>query len=312
MTHTCESIRNRFFLMLYGELPFDQEEQVHQHLAGCSSCQDALDLARRLHSALDEEEPELPPSLLVDSRRSLRLALAGERELQAGGLASRWSGWPRMTQWMVLLKPVGVAAMVLVAFVAGRSVDSVSAGEPLSMGSLVGARQAPMASRVSLVEPEQGGGVRIALDETRRRVVRGSMEDPSIRQLLMTVARESSDPGLRVESVEMLCSRSGETEVRNALLQALEHDAVPGVRLKALEGLKPFAKDAQTRQTVARVLLKDTHAAVRTQAIDLLTQSPSADVVAPLQELMLREQDDYVRLRTQSILRNMKASPGMF
>jgi hypothetical protein len=84
------------------------------------------------------------------------------------------------------------------------------------------------------------------------------------------------------------------------------------VRLKALEGLKLFSKDQQTRQVLARVLLNDTHAAVRAQAIDLLTQSPSADVVAPLQELMRREQDDYVRLRTQSILRDMKASPGIF
>jgi plasmid stability protein len=301
MTQTCESFRDRLSLLLYGELTFEQEEQIHQHVAGCSACQMELDRARRMHQALDEEEPVMPAALLVDARRSLRLRLAGERERAAVRAAGgRW-----MLSWSAFLKPAGVLAALVAAFAAGRSTDGLP-------GIVAGTRQTPVASRVSFVEPEQGGGVRISLDETRRRVVRGSMEDPSIRQLLMTAARDSSDPGLRVESVEMLCSRSGEAEVRNALLHALEHDSVPSVRLKALEGLKLFSKDQQTRQVLARVLLNDTHAAVRAQAIDLLTQSPSADVVAPLQELMRREQDDYVRLRTQSILRDMKASPGIF
>ena len=143
-------------------------------------------------------------------------------------------------------------------------------------------------------------------------MVSGSLEDPEIRQLLLAAAKDPTDPGLRVESVEVLCSRSQEAEIRDALLYALEHDSNPGVRLKAIAGLKEYSKDPEARQVLARVLLKDTNAGVRAQAIDVLTQQRSKDVVGSLQELLRREDNDYVRQRTQRALNEMKASPGVF
>ena len=96
------------------------------------------------------------------------------------------------------------------------------------------------------------------------------------------------------------------------MLFALEHDSNPGVRLKAIAGLKEYSKDPEARQVLARVLLKDTNAGVRAQAIDVLTQERSKDVVGPLQELLRREDNDYVRQRTQRALNEMRASPGVF
>jgi HEAT repeat protein len=84
------------------------------------------------------------------------------------------------------------------------------------------------------------------------------------------------------------------------------------VRLKAIDGLKAYAKDQRTRQALTRVLLNDTNPGVRAQAIDVLTQVRSQDMVGPLQELLRKEDNGYVRMRTERVLEEMKASPGIF
>jgi hypothetical protein len=298
---TCQMMERDLPLFLYGELSFDQEEQVHQHLAGCEACQNALVELQSLHAALDQQDVTVPDGLLVAARRSLRQSISVEAER-----AAEPSFWQRLLAWPAW-KPAGAVAAVAMAFFGGRMTNVQLAGlEPSS------AEAAPMVSRVRYVEPNQAGGVQIVLDETRQRVVSGNMEDQAIRQLLLAAAKDPSDPGLRVESVEMLSSRSQEAEIRNALLAVLEHDANPGVRLKALEGLKAFAKDQPTRQVLSRVLLKDTNSGVRSAAIDVLTSVNSQDTVGTLQELMRREDNDYVRLRTRKALSEMKASPGIF
>jgi hypothetical protein len=66
------------------------------------------------------------------------------------------------------------------------------------------------------------------------------------------------------------------------------------------------------RRVLAEVLLKDDNPGLRTQAIELLTQSHDREMVGVLQELMGREDNDYIRLRTQRALREMKASVETF
>jgi HEAT repeat protein len=112
--------------------------------------------------------------------------------------------------------------------------------------------------------------------------------------------------------MDLLKDQSETKEVRRALLAALQHDTNPGVRLKALEGLRGNASDAETRRVLAQVLLKDENPGVRTQAIDLLTGQSEPDMVGVLQELVSREENNYVRLKCQKALREMNASVETF
>jgi len=57
----------------------------------------------------------------------------------------------------------------------------------------------PGASRVRYVEPASDGRVQIVLDETRQRIVSGRVDDQQIRALLLTAAKDPSDPGLRAK-----------------------------------------------------------------------------------------------------------------
>ena len=133
-----------------------------------------------------------------------------------------------------------------------------------------------MTSRVRYVEPVSPGRVQIVLDETRQRVLSGSVDDEAIQRLLLTAAKDPSDAGLRVESVDLLKNNSQSAEIRKALVYSLQHDPNAGVRLKALDGLKQFAEDPDTRQALTQVLLKDDNPGVRTQVIDLLVQQRSS------------------------------------
>jgi HEAT repeat protein len=112
--------------------------------------------------------------------------------------------------------------------------------------------------------------------------------------------------------MDILKTRPYSADVRRALLQALQHDPNPGVRLKALEGLKQFAAEPDVRSTLAGVLLADDNPGVRTQAIDLLIQKREEDIVGVLQELMQKDNNNYVRLRCQRALQEMNASVGTF
>src|SRR5256885_15086852 len=95
-----------------------------------------------------------------------------------------------------------------------------------------------MVSSIRSVQPDKTGSVQISLDETRRRVVSGRLDDHNIQRLLMAAAREQDNPGVRVESVELLKDRGSSAAVRTVLLEAVTRDPNPGVRLKALAGLK--------------------------------------------------------------------------
>jgi hypothetical protein len=203
-------------------------------------------------------------------------------------------------------RPAGAVALVALGFFAARFIGSVPSG--LSLAGV-----APdVVSSVRSVQPDNAGRVQIAVDETHRRIVSGRLDDQNIQRLLMAASREQDNPGVRVESVELLKDRSASAEVRGALLEAVTSDDNPGVRLKALEGLKSFAGAAEVRKTLAQVLLEDDNPAVRIQVIDLLIAHKDDATVSVLQTLVGKEDNSYVRMRCQNALREMKASVGTF
>ena len=286
---SCEEIKDQMPLFLYGELSFDDEEIFERHLAACDGCRRELARVRNLHDLVAEAAltPSLP--LLAECRRELR---------SQSGIRTFAPKWSQSRFW---LQPLAAAAMLMVGF--------FSAKLPVfnSEANLAGVT----VSRVRNIEPDREGRVQLVVDETRQRVIGGRLDDANIRSLMISASREQSDPGLRADSVELLKSRCGSNDVREALLQALQHDNNSGVRLKALEGLRPYAGQPEVRKALSQVLLGDDTPAIRTQAIDLLTSHPG-DIVGVLKQLMEKEQDNYIRLRTIKALHEMNASAGTF
>jgi hypothetical protein len=76
--------------------------------------------------------------------------------------------------------------------------------------------------------------------------------------------------------------------------------------------LKPLAGDPQVRKTLARVLLADDNPAVRMQVVDLLVSHRDDSMVGVLQNLVQKEDNNYVRLKCEKALKDMNASIGTF
>jgi len=300
----CEEVRTTLPLFLYGELSFEEEERLEVHIDECDACRGALVREKALFQSLDAAE-------MVPSQRLLDQCRAELRQRLAHAEPERTNFWDKLRQGFTIhfhfapgfAQPVGALAMLIAGFVAARMMPP----SLLAFHSSAGLVE-PISSRVRYVEPVGQGKVQIVVDETRQHVLSGNLDDQSIQRLLFAAAKDPSDAGLRVESVDLLKTRPQSAEVRNALLSALQHDPNAGVRLKALDGLKEFADDPQTRQTLTQVLLKDDNPGVRTQVIDLLIQHHSGSMVGVLQELMAKEDNGYIRMRCQKALHDMNAS----
>jgi hypothetical protein len=317
---TCTEVRNQLAMMLYGELSFDEEEIVETHLDACAECRAALERQRELHVAFDRLQVEPPPSLLRECRAALGEQLAGAPAQPAVHKQGWWDklvnlvtgpapSGPAFSGW---LRPAGALTLIAVGFVGARIAPMFSTGSGFGLMGVADAS----AAHVRNIETGTDGKVQIVVDETRQRVISGGLEDQQIRSMLLAAASESADPGVRAETVELLTSDASSADVRDMLIGRLRHDQNAGVRLKAMEGLKHLAQDPAVRRTFAEVLLSDGNPGVRTQVIDLLTQgvgpSVDRDLVGALQELMVKENNPYVRERCQSVLASWNASSEIY
>jgi anti-sigma factor RsiW len=309
---TCEETRKNLPLFLYGELSFDEEELVEGHMDECSACRTELARQKTMFAALDSAEIAPTTRMLEESRAELRRRL-GEagRVARTDGAAHGASWWDKVRDGFTInfhfapgiAQVAGAAAMLLLGFLGARLTPNSVLGNFHSAGLVD-----PATSRVRYVEPLAPGRVQIVVDETRQRVLSGNVDDSAIQRLLLTAAKDQSDAGLRVESVDLLKNNSQSAEIRTALVYALEHDSNAGVRLKALDGLKQFAEDPDTRKALTQVLLRDDNPGVRTQVIDLLVKQHTESMVGVLQELMAKEDNGYIRMRCQKVLQEMNAS----
>jgi hypothetical protein len=312
---SCDSIGKLIPLYYYGELAPEEEERVDEHLHACAACTAELEQQRRFAAALDRRQLDPPAALLDECRDDLLAAIAGGAPAPVAVKPAAKGPWALFLEAMAasfagfgrLRQPVGALALVAVGFLAARFT-----GAPPGTAHIPAAPPSDQVfSTVRSVQPDSGGGVRIAFDETRRREVLGRMDDQNIQRLLLAGSREDN-AAVRVESVDLLRSRTGSTEVRDALINALSNDTNPGVRLKALEGLKPLAADQRVRTALAQALMMDDYPAVRMQAVDLLVAHRDGAMVGVLQSSLQRENNDYVRLKCEKALKEMNASVGTF
>ena len=308
----CDALGKSVQLYFYGELTPEEEERLEDHLDGCDACRAELERLRALAAALDRRQEHVPDHLLDQCRSDLRGALHGGmvRDTPAApeprvSLADRLSAL--FAALWGLRQPIGAAALLAVGYFSAQLAHP--AGRP---ALLDGTSAEPVVARVRSVQPDASGRVQISLDEVRRRVISGRLDDGNIQRLLLAASRDENNPGLRVDSMEILKDHAASAEVRASLLNSVAHDANPGVRLKAMEGLKSSAADEEVRKVLAQVLLKDENPAVRIQAIDLLTARRDDSMVGVLQNVVDREDNSYVRWRCEKALKEMNASVGTF
>ncbi len=311
---TCHDVQLRFSLYLYAELDFATEEAVDEHLEECAFCQRALAREKDWHTTASSGQLDIPLNLLSECRRDLHNTLvSGPATAISRPWTFRWPEWLRITphRWSYQLA-VG-SFLVFLGFAGARVADHLgfASESPMSMAGL-----GPGSVHIRDIQPNGPGRVRILYDQIDPREITGSLADQDVKHWLFVAIADPSDPGIRVDSVEMLGNQTGD-DVREALLGRLQHDPNAAVRLKALESVRRFSADPATRSVLRSVLEHDADPAVRSATIDVLAplnERPqlSPELARTLQNLAASESDDYVRGRCLELLRPINAPTDVY
>jgi hypothetical protein len=314
---TCPQVQTNLSLYLYGELDFAHEEELEEHLGGCAFCQQALAREKAWHTAVNAERSDVPLELLAECRQSLKSAISSLKSERKSG----WLRWAERLGFSTTRWSAGLALasfLVFIGFTSARWIDRHGVPGGLQAEGTAGMSLLnPSAARIRDIQPGTDNRVRIIFDQVREGEITGRPDEETVRRLLLAATKDPADPGIRVDSVEMLKNQRG-TDVRDALLYSAQHDTNAAVRLKALEGLRGFVDDPVTRAGLKSVLEHDDNPGVRSEAIDILApvneRFPfNGQLASTLQDVIRAQQDDdYVQARCLQVLREMQTSPDVY
>lgn len=316
----CKDFEPSLALYVYDELSADARTALESHLATCESCRQAVGKARALKQILSERAtPEFAPELLARCRLNLDDALDRER-----------LGWRNLLRdWLpplAMAHPArAVSALVLVAFgfslgwILRPRADVVETPRATSPVSAIGASLVPpdltnaRINSISQVAPgPETGAVRITLNAERRVTMEGSLDDPHIRQVLVDAVKSYDNPGIRLDTLDVLRQGASDPAVQEALLYALAHDPNAGVRLEALKSVRKMGWSPEVRESLVRVVERDANPGVRDGAVDELVNrainGSDQDLVAVFKHLAVSDSDAYVRMRSLGALHQLGAA----
>lgn len=312
----CESAHEKIALAVWSELADGQRQELEQHLAGCEACSNELDAVQALAKAMSLTPVEEPSAnLLARTRLRLEEALdALPRDSWVVRFTQRFSlGMSRLRS-----APLAASALLVIGLAAGAYGGyrtGVQRHDAAQTAMILRAAQqdetnAKIASVSSIVQEPNSENVVVNYNRLVPDSIRGSLDDPQIRQLLLLGAQNRLNPDVRDDSVGLLADecRAGhqctDGPVRNALMVALLYDKSASVRMKALDGLQPYVgDDMRVRDAVLEALMNDSDAQVRGAAIGLLAPVESDSSVREVLHTVATQDDNaHIRDVSQQVL----------
>ena len=344
----CGDIAPLLVFYACDEVEPQEREEIDAHLAACASCAAQLREEQEMQSALVsafQPADQLDPSgaLLAQCRSELSELLD---DLSAPPLREQWSPFGWMRRWMALRPAWSAVGLVLVGLAVGTQVALWMPGRDggFSPGQAVNVVKAALLTNEDLSKmavagvnfapaPDSSGTIQLQVRTEQPIILSGSVDDTDVRRVLTYVVTngERFDPGVRLDCLDVLKTRTGEKDVRQALLAAARKDQNAAVRMKALEALRNSATDNAVRDTLLEALQHDANPGVRVEAVNLLVRSlereapegpvspespeiagsdippdPSVErVIQTLEGLRRSDPNRYVRLRSAAALRQI-------
>jgi hypothetical protein len=333
----CAQMPELSILYACGELGAEERGAVDAHAQSCTRCADLLVREQAIQQLLAHPVGRQEPSeiLLAQCRSELAEALddAAARTASGGWLEAfrpaRWLvqsfvGHPAWSAALLVLFGVALGALAP-QWVSNPRGTQPGAGTP-SMTVSAGRRLSPeefqnlSVAGINYVADNGSGQPDVELHMTAEKpiVLAGSPDDTEVRRVLTFVVTNGQrfDPGVRLDSLEVLRTRTGDADVRRAICAAARSDSNPGVRLKALEALRGASLDDQVRGTLLDALAHDANPGVRVEAINLLSAGVRALTAQPapaaeqellrvLRDHMERDPSNYVRLQSAAAIRDL-------
>jgi hypothetical protein len=316
------------------ELSADERAAVELHAANCARCAEALEREKAMEVLLAHPAERQEPSeiLLAQCRSELAESLDDVTERQA---RASWLDAFRPARWLVqsFVGHPAWSAALLVLFGAAlgtilppylRSMSAGNDAKPqltVSRGRLSDQDLQKMSVAGINWTTDNGSGtpgVELHMTSEKPYVLSGTADDSDVKRVLtfVVVNGQRFDPGVRLDSLDVLRTRTNDADVRKALCTAASKDANPGVRLKALEALGGVVQDELVRQTLVNALMHDDNPGVRVEAINLLqrgaqllSEQPAApgdeELLRVLRECMERDPNNYVRMQSAAAIREL-------
>jgi hypothetical protein len=301
----CEWVKQNIVFYVYDELPDDARHELEQHVARCKDCAAEVESVKQLRTDFAQFPVEEPsPSLLVASRMRLQEALESAEQ---GGWWSRLVFDP--VHWLnqIRFAPALAAAIFIVGFVGGIGATyKMVRGNPAETPASISPTPSfASISGINSISQQPGSNqITVKYDTVSPQEAHGSLSDPNIQQLLLYAARNNFNPGVRMDSVDLLTQQPNNQHVREALLYALRYDSNTGIRLKALDSLGPYVKDdVQVRDAMLESLMSDSNPGVRIEALHLLEPvRADSSVRIVLQRLAAKDDNRYIRSQARSMI----------
>jgi len=317
----CELAHERIVMAAYGELPDDAAHELDRHIAACPECQNDREQLRAL-KLLADAYPVVEPDANLLARSRLRLedaldALPPKTWLERLGqrLSNNFASLQAapVAAGLLLLAGAGAGALGGYHVAASRAAQESAIADPAKTAVVSQTSPMEVASISSIVRQPNSEQVEVHFNRLVPGEVKGSLDDPRIRQLLMLASANASSDNVHDNSVELLASecRAGHGStgagIRDALLVALRYDRNAGVRLKALEGLEPYiAEDIGVRDAVLEALLNDGDPKIRTTAINMLEPvDADTSVRQVLHTVAHSDRNPQIRLVSRQVLSKM-------
>lgn len=322
----CEVAHERIVTAAYGELPDEQAHELELHIEDCAECGQEREQILALQ-VLAQALPVAEPDANLMARARLRLDEALDA-LPQRRWYERWA--QRASNGLARLQSAPVAAALVLVMGAGVGGyggyryalrRSPAPGGLQNSASAVGAQQAPQSDAaldlkdvagVTSVQRKPGPGEMV--DVTYNQVVPhhivGSLDDSSIRQLLMIGTENPTSARVRGDAVRLLAAecRAGHScrpsGIRDALIVALRYDASPMVREQALAGLEPYvAEDVRVRDAVLEALMNDSDPKIRSTSISMLEPvEADTSVRQVLNSVSTSDDNPHIRYVSRQIL----------
>jgi hypothetical protein len=310
---TCDWTKENVVLYIYGELADDAKFEYEQHVRHCLGCRRELEQALEFKDSMAAAPvKEVSPSFLAANRMQLQESL--EHAEQSRNIFSSFifdaTGWFHQ----IKLAPAMTAALLILGFVGGvgTTYKMMDAKRPSITANGTNDRidvpaEANIGSIESITPAANSNQVQIKYNTLQPQILNGSSDDPRIRQLLVLAARNTRNPAVALDSIDVLTHGSEDTAVREVLIEALRYDKNPGVRLKSLDALKGYVRDdVHVRDAVVEALLHDNNAGVRQEAISLLDAvKADTSVRSALTVLADRDPNKFIREESKRYLASM-------
>jgi hypothetical protein len=287
----CEQVTPLLVFYACGELDDNEQKSVQEHLALCPACTAQLSVEKNLQTLLaslpqDADRLDSAGVLLSQCRSELAENLD---DLVRPPVLEKTPVFGAFRRWMALRPAWSGAVLVAIGLLVGVQASqwyfARNAVNPLD--EAVNVRPGPHFSDDQLSKmavaginfsPSVGNGaqnVRVQLNAEQPVEITGSLDDSDVRRVVTYVVKSGDrfDPGMRLDCLEALKTRAGDSEVRDALLSAARKDQNPAVRLKALEALRESASEEAVRTLLLETLKHDSNPGVRVEAVNLLVNS---------------------------------------